>query len=439
MTETMIFEERREIPVAAETDVVVIGGGVAGIAAAAAAARNGMRVILIEKSAVLGGLATLGHVCVYMPLDDGLGHKVYGGLSEELLHVCCRYSYNTIPDCWKGGPAKVENPKGRYHPTFNIPACVLALDEFMKDEGVEVVFDTAFCMPIMEGGACKGVIVENKSGRTAYLCRMVVDASGDADVFFRAGAPCEEKDNIVSHWTYEVDLKRIRSREDMDVLHNLQLRWFGLRPDNDNSGSPIPTFYGTTGEGVSDYLKFSRSLVLDYLKQQQGREGYAMMTIPHMAQFRMTRRIRGLAELDLTKGKREEHSVGCVMDCLIRPEEVFEFPYEAIIDREIPNIAAAGRIVSAAERGWGIMRYIPACAMTGQVAGTAAALAVKAGVALQALDVAALQEALAAAGVMIHTTEEIRENVATKRAEGIDDKSDPMIFADTLAYHGHEG
>lgn len=437
--DNIIFEERREIPVAAETDVVVIGGGVAGISAAVAAARNGMRVILIEKSAILGGLATLGHVCVYMPLDDGDGHKIFGGISEELLHVCCRYSYNTIPECWKDGPAKVENPKGkgRYFTTFNIPACVLALDEYMKDEGVETVFDTAFCMPIMDGKTCKGVIVENKSGRTAYLAKMVIDASGDADVFARAGAPCEEKKNIVSHWTYEVDLNRIRNRTDMDIPHNIQLRWFGLRPDGDNSKSEIPTYYGTTAEGVNDYLKLSRHLALEYLKKQEGREGYAMMTVPHMAQFRMTRRIKGMAELELTPRKYVEHSVSCVMDCLGFAADVYEFPYEALIVENISNIAAAGRIVSAADRGWGIMRYIPACSMTGQVSGTAAALAIKAGCTLQELDVAALQENLAATGVMIHMTDEIRANVATGRAESIDDKNDPTIFTDTLAYTGH--
>ena len=435
--DSVMIEERREIPVAGESDVLVVGGGVAGICAAVAAARNGMKVTLLEKSAVLGGLATLGHVCIYMPLDDGLGHKIYGGLSEELLRVCCRYSYNNIPECWKDGPAKVENPKGRYQTTFNIPACVLALDEYLRDEGVETVFDSPFCSPIMEGERCKGVFVENKSGRRAYLARMVVDASGDADVLFRAGAPCEEQKNIVSHWTYELDLNRIRSRSDLDVLHNLQLRWFGLRPDADNSGSELPMFYGTSSEGVNDYLRLSRSLALEHLKKQQGREGYAMLTLPYTAQFRMTRRLLGKDELKLTPFGFEPHSVGCVMDCLSKPEEVYEFPYEALIDRRISNIAAAGRIVSAGGKGWGIMRYIPACSMTGQVAGTAAALAVKSGKTLQELDVAALQENLAATGVMIHMSDEIRRNVATKRAEGIDDKRDPMIFSDTLAYHGH--
>jgi len=94
----------KEVPVVKETDVIVIGGGVAGIAAAVAAARQGVKVTLIEKSIVLGGLATSGHVCVYLPSDDGNGNKVYGGLAEELLHICIRYSQNNLPEVWKSKP-----------------------------------------------------------------------------------------------------------------------------------------------------------------------------------------------------------------------------------------------------------------------------------------------------------------------------------------------
>ncbi|HHU06129.1 MAG TPA: FAD-dependent oxidoreductase [Clostridiales bacterium] len=425
-----IIEEKREIPVAGEADVIVVGGGLAGVGAAVAAARNGMSVILIEKSFVLGGLATLGHVCVYLPLDDGLGHKIHGGLAEELLYVCCRYSYNTIPDCWKGGPSFVENPEGRYQTTFNIPACIMALDEFLEAEHVKVIFDTNFCLPIMEGNLCKGVIVENKSGRSAYLAKMVVDASGDADVLFRAGAECETQKNIVSHWTYEVDVEKIRNGNARDVLHNVQMRWFGLRPDVDNSGSKLPTFYGTTCEGVNDYIKLSRSLALDYLKKNQ-RDGYAMMTLPFMPQFRMTRRLKGLKEMEAVPRVHVESSVGCVIHCLESPEEVYEFPYEALIDSRIENIVAAGRIVSAGGRAWEIMRFIPSCVLTGQAAGTAAAMAIKAGCSLQKVDIAALQENLAATGVMIHMTEELRNN---KRKSGKKALNIPPINTDSLSY-----
>jgi len=433
MEQSYIVEEKRNIEVAGTSDVIVVGGGLAGVAAAVAAARNGASVTLLEKSCVLGGLATLGHVCVYMPLDDGLGHKIHGGLVEELLRVCIRYGYNTIPECWADGAAVVENPTGRYQSTFNIPACIMALDEYMKDEGVNVIFDTAFCAPIMEGKQCRGVIVENKSGRTAYLGKMVIDASGDADVLFRAGAECETQKSIVSSWTYEVDTEKIKETEAMDILSNVKMRWFGLRPDVDNSKSKIETFYGTTCDGVNDYLKLSRSLQLDYLKKNQ-RETYAMMTIPFMPQFRMTRRLKGLGEMEVVSRKHVDHSVGCMIHCLDHPEEIYEFPYEALIDAEIENIAAAGRIVSAGGRGWEITRFIPSCVLTGQAAGTAAALAIKAGCTLQQVEITALQENLAATGIMIHMSEELRNNPVRERKPINGMANTPQINTDSLSY-----
>ena len=429
-----IIEERREIPVAGETDVLVVGGGLAGVAAAAAAARNGVSVTLLEKTIALGGLATLGHVCVYLPIDDGLGHRIYGGLAEELMQVCHRYSYDDIPECWKGSPWRVDEPTGRYQCTFNIPACVMALDEFTDAEGVNVMFDTGMCLPIMEGNTCRGVFVENKSGRSAYLAKMVVDATGDADVLFRAGADCETRKSIVSTWTYELDVDRIKNETTSnEVLANIRMRWFGLRPDVDNSKSEIPTFYGTTADGVNDYVHLSRTLALDYLKKHD-RPGYAFLTMPAIPQFRMTRRLKGLKELQCVEGRYEEHSVGIVIHCLENPAAVYEFPYEAVIDARIENVAAAGRMVSAGVRGWEIMRCIPNCVFTGQVAGTAAAMAVRGGVPLQRVDVAALQQNLADTGVVIHAPEELKHNsqkerLSYRRASGV-----ASIATDSLSY-----
>ena len=62
-------------------DVVVAGAGVAGVAAALECARAGMRTALVEKTVLIGGLATTGLVNFYLPLCDGRGHQViYGGL-----------------------------------------------------------------------------------------------------------------------------------------------------------------------------------------------------------------------------------------------------------------------------------------------------------------------------------------------------------------------
>lgn len=421
-----------------EADVLVIGGGFAGVAAALAAARAGKSVILLEKSIVLGGLATLGHVCIYLPLDDGLGHKVYGGLAEELLYTSIKYSYNTLPEEWSQRPQRAPVSCGRYQSHFNIPACVMALDELMEENGVQVVFDALFTQPIMEGDTCRGVVVETKSGSEAYFGKMVIDTSGDADVMHRAGAACVEQKSIVSHWAYELDQETLKAGLDSGKAEDaFALRWIGLRPDTDNSKSELPRFYGTTSAGVNAYVKYSRSLARDFLKERQSPE-YTMLTLPTMAQFRTTRRITGVQELPLKPGEHLEDSVGCVHNCLDSPASVYEFPYGALIDPRLDNMLAAGRIVAASGVGWEIMRYIPGCVFTGQVAGTAAALALDSGCTVQELPVDKLQKFLADTGVMIHMPEELRENVGQPAYLGPIDAFDPHVRNDNLAYNLHE-
>lgn len=432
-----VTEPVRQVVVKGEADVLVIGGGFAGVAAAVAASRGGKKVILLEKNIALGGLGTLGHVCVYLPLCDGLGHKIYGGLAEELMYTAIRYGYNTIPAGWSRGQKAADPACGRYRSHFNVPACVMAMDELMEEHGVEVVFDALFSRPIMEGKRCAGVIVETKSGREAYLGRMVVDASGDADVMYRAGASCVEQPSIVSHWAYEVDRSTMeKGLETGQAIDAFALRWIGLRPDADNSKSEMPRYHGTTSEGVNGYVRYSRRLALDFLKEHQQKD-YAMLTLPTMAQFRTTRRITGAAELVLEAGAHRPDSVGCVHNCLENPAAVYEFPYGAVIDPALENMLAAGRIVAAGGVGWEIMRYIPGCVFTGQVAGTAAALAIDHNTTVQDIPLPLLQRQLAQTGVMVHMDEQLRHNKGKPAHEDPTKQFDPHIRNDNLAYVPH--
>lgn len=434
MADNYVSEAPKQIPVAGESDVLIVGGGVAGIAAALAASRANKSVTLIEKSIMLGGLATLGHVCIYLPLCDGLGHKIFGGMAEELMYTTIKYGYSNIPPEWQYGVKSVRSPSGRYQTHFNIPACVMAFDELMEEHRINVVFDTAFCVPIMEGKTCKGVIVENKSGRTAYLAKIVVDASGDADVMFRCGAPCVEQKSIVSHWAYELDFETMQKGiQSGNIINCVGLRWIGLRPDADNSTSAIPQFYGTSSDGVNGYIKLSRSIARDFLKENQRRD-YTMLSLPAIPQFRTTRRITGRQEMPLKSGVHLDDSVGCVCNCLDNPAEIYEFPYGALIDNDLLNVIAAGRIVAAGGVGWEIMRYIPGCVFTGQVAGTAAAMAVDQGIALQDIKISELQRNLAETGVMIHMDENLRSNQGRMSFSNPTEPFDPLIKIDSLCY-----
>jgi glycine/D-amino acid oxidase-like deaminating enzyme len=81
-------------------DVIVCGGGVAGIAASLSAARAGVKTCLVEKEYAPGGLATLGLIVIYLPLDDGDGVKMSGGIAEELVKAAIKYGPGNIPPVW---------------------------------------------------------------------------------------------------------------------------------------------------------------------------------------------------------------------------------------------------------------------------------------------------------------------------------------------------
>ena len=427
----------KEVPVYREADVVVVGGGVAGIAAAVAAARKGKKVVLLEKNAALGGLATLGHVCIYLPLDDGAGNKVFKGLAEELLYTTIKYGYNNLEDCWGRGIDRVEQPTDRYQTHFNIPAAVFAFDELCEEEKIETIFDVVFSEPILEGNRVTGVICESKQGPVAIMGKAFVDASGDADLMARAGAGTVSKDSICSHWTYELEFSQMKEgMEYGDVLHCLRLRWLGLRPDMNNENAPVPQFRGTTIEGVNGYLKTSRKLGLAYLKKNQ-RPDYAMLTLPTMPQFRTSRHIVGMESLayETDADKANGNSVGIVCWGLANPAPVYEYPYGGIVDRKLENVFAAGRIVAVSDdKGWEMMRLIPACVFTGEVAGVAAAQLLDEGTTAQALDVAKLQKTLEGNGIQIHMSPEMKGNVNKLKYDNPKKAGSPLIFADALSY-----
>ena len=115
-------------------DVVVCGGGVAGVAAALAASRTSKKVLLVEREYALGGLATLGIICIYLPLCDGAGYKMCGGLAECLLRLSLKYGPGKIPEPWlnpNSTPEERMHPN-RYRVTYN-PASFLLLLRWKKN------------------------------------------------------------------------------------------------------------------------------------------------------------------------------------------------------------------------------------------------------------------------------------------------------------------
>ena len=182
---TPIIEAAREIPVRGDYDVIVCGGGLGGTAAAIAAARAGAKTLLIERNGFLGGVATAGMCCsifnCYYTSDRRLGTT---GIAVEVADALAEAT---------GYGRKWHRHKG--HIIYDIERGKLVLEALVDEAGADMLLQTWTADALVEDGAAQGVVVETKRGREAIGAKIVVDATGDADIAARAGAPVHIRPN----------------------------------------------------------------------------------------------------------------------------------------------------------------------------------------------------------------------------------------------------
>lgn len=392
---------RTEFVVKKEYDIVVVGGGIAGIAASVAAARKGASVLLLEKSVNLGGLATIGLISWYEPLCDGEGNQMIASIGEELIKLTAKYGFDTIPEHWGGeGMLKHKPDRPRYTSRFSPTIFMLALDRYMEENGVEVLFDALATYPQMEGGHCNGVIVETVGGTEFYGAKYVIDATGTAVVMKRAGVPTVDGLNYLSYVAHGFTYENAKKYVETGDIKSFR-RWIGSGSDLTGKGHPegMGMVKGTTSADVTWFIKEGKRRMLAKLENDD-RFSRDLMDLPTMPQYRKVCRIEGDyvfmgTELDV----KFEDAIGSCGD-FRKSGKHFQIPYRCLYNSKFDNLLAAGRIISAEDEGWEITRVIPVAAMTGEAAGVAAALCVKNGCAVNALDIKTLQDTLKDNGVI---------------------------------------
>lgn len=362
----------------ASYDVIVVGGGVAGVAAAVSASREGSRVLLIEKSFNLGGLATGGLISWYEPLCDGEGKQIVYGIAEELIRLSTKYGFENLPEKW-GGDGR-NKPRNERYSTFYSPGIFsAALDEYVEDNGVELLFDTLATYPVMNNHHCEGVVVENINGREFFAAKVVIDATGTAAIMHRAGVPTVEGKNYmtyIAHW-YDMDMVK-KLNEDGDVC--AFRKWMNTGSDMFGNGHPegMDMISGVTAEGITKYMIEGKKSLLRKISQKDN-QSFDVMTIPDMPQLRTIRRIVGKCDFDAIDGETYKDSIGDCGD--FRPNGAgkhYQIPFGALFNEDYDNLLAAGRIISAPQGdGWEVARVIPVCALTGEMAGKVAAFCAK--------------------------------------------------------------
>lgn len=219
-----VHEPERNIPVLAETDVLVVGGGPAGMSAAIAAGRTGAKTMIIERHGCFGGVITqamIGTIAWYRNsekvVDAGGLLAEYEKKAEEAGAIWDERMGEFImesglletPEAQAMG--ETGNPHSR---TLDTELFKYIADQMLAEAKVTPLLHCLVTDVLKENGTISGVITESKSGRHAVLAKRVIDATGDGDVAARAGAPFremgrEEREGMsVNFGCSNVDLKK---------------------------------------------------------------------------------------------------------------------------------------------------------------------------------------------------------------------------------------
>jgi len=415
-----IEEKPRSTPVKAETEVLVIGGGSAGVSAAVAAARNGADVILVERLGYLGGLATGGLIILLLTLDDGRGRQVIGGLCQEMTDRLQQRGAAYFPPqsewgsetealvsrdrtwglVWGHGPHRV-----RYSVAYDPEEFKFALNNMTEDAKVRLLMHAYACDAILEDGRISGVTFQGKSGRFAILAKVVIDATGDGDIFTSAGAAYEKEEVLPWLWFSMGGVKNPEAAIDAGgwFFHTIGegrvlLPW--------GATERISRKIDATNPDDLTYAEVAcRKRVMEEVDRLR-REipGFKDAHLCHIAdQLGITesRRLVGEYVLDRDDIDKPCDDVITITGHWTKYEALYYIPYRSLLPKEFSNLLAAGRCISVDHRVHHATKEIPPCMATGEAAGTAAALAVRDGIGPKQLEVKLLQEQLENGGAIL--------------------------------------
>lgn len=445
-----IQEPIRNIPVMANTDVLVVGSGPGGLSAALAAAREGMDTTLIERFGCFGGNITHAGVesLAWYRHEQTIEA---GGIGREFEEKAMQM-----------GASRAEPQSSSQ--ALDTELFKHVADVLVQEAGIQPFLHCFGVHALMEGTTIKGIITESKSGRQALLAKRVIDATGDADIAHLAGVPCRQSSNpdllgvTTTFGCSNVDIDRFREFVKANQQHLGD--WDGLteKPGKENklfspyleepfnkakAAGEIPkdawikgTWSSLTEAGEATYLNVvmidgvdptnvkdltfaemrGRELVLAALgalkKYTPGFEKAKLRTFCSSIGVRESRKIKGaynITEHDIRHQARFNDTIGIFPEFLdaygivIIPTtgRYFQVPYGIILPQKVNNLLVAGRCVSGDRISHAATRQMMCCAVTGQGAGVAAAVSIKDNVTCSDVDIKKVQHALLDQGVRI--------------------------------------
>ena len=445
LSTSTIIEEACTINIYRDTDVLVVGGGPAGIGAALAAARNGARTILLERFGYLGGLATGGLVLCIMPMSDGTNEQQIAGICQEIIDRLddvgaavhprkedLGSSDSKLTDYWRRYPFTVIG--GRIVLSAQVDPEILKciLNDMTEEAGVELLLHSLGCKAIVDGNRIKGVFFESKSGRQAILAKTVIDATGDGDIFYSAGAAfggMPKSDQRAAKLSFIFRFCRVDNNRFFEFKETERTKYTELMQECTEKGGFIHAIPCTpddvlwfnnqlsdfSGLDVKDLTQVEVTgrkrmrITYDFFKKNvPGFENCYLMDTATQTGVRCTRRLTGeytVTAEDIESGIVHEDTIleapSFIAPVTEKPH--IHVPYRCLVPHKVDNLLAAGRCVSADEMAINILSPIQFCIGTGQAAGAAAAMAVKEGITPRNVNYRKLQECLVSQGVLINT------------------------------------
>lgn len=400
------------VPVEVRTQVLVCGGGPAGTAAALAAARQGAQVTLVERYNHLGGLATGGLVLVLPHFVDD-GRPTIGGLGLEMRDALAASGEATF------------RPRSGDSCFFDPEALKVLSLQLCQQAGVEVLHHCWLSDAIVNEGRCCGAVMETKAGPWAALADVVIDATGDGDIYAWAGAEFEKSDQAIGlpyrvggldneRWMAWVAENPEASRAVWDQV-KAEIGWpdamFYVSPITGHNDLAWGNNYYREDDGLnprvlSDIEVNARQKIAHSVRwlrgQLPGWENAWLIDIACQLGVRRSRRLQGVYTLtgeDTSQVDfRHPEAIGRGND-FRQAGLVYDIPYGSLVPASLDGLLTCGRCLSCTHEALEPIREIHVCWVSGEGAGLAAGLAVAQGVAPRDVPVAELQQRLRAANV----------------------------------------
>lgn len=421
-------------------DLIVVGGGLTGTAAAIAAARSGLSIMLVEQSGALGGAACTCLVNPFMPYatklptpehpegeDVALSQGIFAEITAKLAER----------DAVLGSVT--------HRSTFHEEHLKLVLDELTDEAGVDVLFHATLCSVDKEGETLKAVKVVTKAGILTLEADAFIDCTGDADLAVMSGCPYHlgrPGDNLCQPMTLCFRLSNIDTeaffthRAEINAVY---AKW-QAEGKTDNPRENVLTFR-TLNKGVVHFNttrivkldptdpfdvsraeKMARRQMLDILKMLREsfdfcKDAELLMSASQIG-VRESRMIDGehlLTEQELKDCTRFPDAIaaGNYDIDIHNPEgsgtshyyfpdgEYYTIPFRSLCPKNADNLLVAGRCISSTHEAQASYRVMPIVTCLGEAAGTATAVALKAGAPLHQPDIAEVQRVLKENGAFI--------------------------------------